>query len=92
MKATELIAKLQTMVAERGDLDLYISAGDEGMEPLERIKFTRVRTARAKDYFGDAATSKDEEELHGDIGCQGLGRFYPANDDEPHISGIFVGR
>lgn len=92
MKATELIAKLQTMVAERGDLDLYVSAGDEGMEPLERIKLTRVRKSHAKDYFGESAIPEDEEKLHSDSGLQGLGKLYPANENEPYIAGIFVGR
>lgn len=92
MKASELIAKLEAMVAEKGDLDLYTFAGDEGMELLEAVEFVRVRQAHATDYFFESATEKDEERLHHGIGFEGLGKFKSAPEDEPHAVGIYIGR
>lgn len=90
MKASELISKLKEMVAERGDLELFTFAGEEGLEPRLTVKFIRVREAHAADYFGEDAIESDEEKLRGD-GIQGLGSLYPAAEDEPHVLGIYIG-
>lgn len=90
MKASELNSTLNELVAEKGDLELFTFAGEEGLEPQLTVKFTRVRDANAADYFGEDATTDDDKRLHRD-GIQGLGRLYPASEDEPHVLGIYLG-
>lgn len=90
MKIGELIIDLEKRRAEKGDVDIYVSAGDDGMEMLERTKWVRARPAKSEDYF-PSHDDKADKQLHSVTGIRGLGRFAIAEDNENHVVGVYLG-